>query len=83
MTIIRIDDLTITVSEKRPDGSYSAWLGDYDLDCMEGWGKSVVTAASDLLDKHAEYLQDNWIWRIRSPLVSDWANIEFAASFER
>jgi len=53
-TVIKIDDLTITVSERQPDGSFTAWFGDYDLDCMTGWGKTVLTAASDLLDKENE-----------------------------
>lgn len=55
---IKIDGLTITVSDKNPDGSYAAWFGDYDLDCMEGWGITPKMAAEDLLDKYAEYLQD-------------------------
>jgi hypothetical protein len=49
-TIIKLDELTITVSERQPDGSYTAWFGDYDLGCMTGWGKTIVAAASDLLD---------------------------------
>lgn len=49
-TVIKLDELTITVSERHPDGSYTAWFGDYDLGCMTGWGKTIVAAASDLLD---------------------------------
>jgi hypothetical protein len=49
-TIVQLDELTITVSPRQPDGSFTAWFGDYDLDCMTGWGGTVVAAASDLLD---------------------------------
>ncbi len=49
-TVIKLDDLTITVSERQPDGSFTAWFGDYDLGCMTGWGSTIVAAASDLLD---------------------------------
>ena len=49
-TQIVLDDLIITVSERRPDGSFAAWFGDYDLNCMTGWGMTRVAAASDLLD---------------------------------
>ena len=50
MTVIKIDDITITVTERQPDGGFTAWFGDYDLGCVTGWGKTVVAAASDLLD---------------------------------
>lgn len=54
MTTIKLDDLIITVTERQPDGGYTAWLGDYDLGCMTGWGKTVFGAASDLLEKENE-----------------------------
>lgn len=50
MTVIKIDDVSITVSERQPDGGYAAWFGDYDLDCLTGWGETIFAAASDLLD---------------------------------
>jgi len=54
MTTIQLDTLTITVSDRQPDGYFTAWFGDYDLDCMTGWGATVVAAASDLLDRENE-----------------------------
>jgi hypothetical protein len=50
MRIINLGDVTITVTERLPDGCFRAWFGDYDLDCMTGWGRTIVAAASDLLD---------------------------------
>lgn len=53
-TTVRIDDLVITISERQPDGAFTAWFGDYDLGCMTGWGKTRLAAASDLLDTYRE-----------------------------
>lgn len=49
-----IEVLTITVSERQPDGGYTAWFGDYDLGCLTGWGKTIFAAASDLLDERED-----------------------------
>ncbi len=44
-----LHELSITVSAS--GGSYYAWFDDYDHECGTGWGKSVVAAAADLLNK--------------------------------
>jgi hypothetical protein len=51
---IKVRGRDVTVSEKRPDGSFSAWFGDYDLDCMEGWGMTELAAVQDLFDKECD-----------------------------
>ena len=53
-TIVRLDELVITVSPRQPNGGFTAWFGDYDLDCMTGCGRTVVSAASHLLDVQNE-----------------------------
>jgi hypothetical protein len=51
---IKVRGHDVTVSEQRPDGSFGAWFGDYDLDCMEGWGMSELAAVQDLFDKECD-----------------------------
>lgn len=55
MTIIKIDNLTITIGTRQIDGYYTAWAGDYDLGVTLGHGRTRVAAASDLLDQMEEY----------------------------
>jgi len=54
MTIITVRGHQVTITEKQPDGAYTAWFGDYDLDCMTGWGKTPVAAVQDLFDKDCD-----------------------------
>lgn len=55
MTVIKIDNLTITIGPKQPDGNYQAWCGDYDLDDVMGHGRTRIAAAADLIDQLEQY----------------------------
>lgn len=55
MTTIKIDNLTITIGEKLPNGGFQAWAGDLDLGSTFGYGRTRVAAASDLIDQIEEY----------------------------
>jgi hypothetical protein len=52
---IRYEDITVESNEGAPDGyGYGAWIGDYDLGCKVGTGRTPEAAIEDLLDLLSE-----------------------------
>lgn len=43
----------VTVTARQPDGYFYAWIGDYDLDCVTGCGRTYEDAVLDLRDQVA------------------------------